>query len=584
MTAFAGCLGSDEDSDAIQAEPCAPDDIACLCEYDQSCIDEQVDADGDGLFDASEQEIGTDINNPDTDGDGVGDGVEVAAGTNPLIPYYPNDGAFEFMDIELESVAGHMIPISIFKPVAATPDTPFPVLLQSHGFTGERWKEDRADVSDYIARGFAVISFDQRGHGDARDDSKVMFMHPDAEVRDTITILDYISAQDWVLKELDDPTDPVLGTFGYSYGGAFQLMGSVFDSRIDAMVPEMTWHNILEALAPNGAIKSGWVNLFYAAGNAQQSVVFSDEFHAGFAYATSTNELPDGSVPGVPDLVTLFLEASPESYPGKLTVPTQLIQGMPDTLFPLNQAVWNYDELEANGAPVQLATHLGGHVLNAKSLYAEDAPNVGLQGAPGTVTACGSVQELTLQWQEKWLLDLPIDTGPKVCMTLEDGSAIIGDSYPLPSTEVQVIDIGGPFPVAQGSGAGSAVPLTTISAAEDTVIAGVPRLKGSLVTPGPDAIVYFSFYKLTDQGGLEHIVDDQVRPLRIKAVAATDGVPFDIELGGIATKLLAGEDMMLVVTSQEPMYFGNSERLPSGVILQDLVLDLPIVTAPVPAA
>jgi hypothetical protein len=42
------------------------------------------DQDGDGLYDAFEASLGTDLNNPDTDGDGIDDGEEVKEGTNPL--------------------------------------------------------------------------------------------------------------------------------------------------------------------------------------------------------------------------------------------------------------------------------------------------------------------------------------------------------------------------------------------------------------------------------------------------------------------------------------------------------------------
>lgn len=574
---FAGCIGDDASDVPAEPEPCDPQDIPCLCDGLQSCIDDRTDTDGDGLTDAQEKALGTGVNDTDTDNDGVDDGAEVAAGTNPRIPHFPTDGSFEKMDIELDSVIGHKIPVTVFKPTAASAETPFPVLLHSHGFTGSRWSGDQA--TPYVEAGFAVVSFDERGHGDAKDDSEVTFMHPDAEVQDVITVIDHIASLDWVLKDLDDPTDPVLGTIGGSYGGAFQLMGSVFDDRIDAMVPEITWHNILEALAPNGAIKSGWVDLFYIAGNAQQSVIFSDDFHAGFAWATATNELPAGQAPGVPDLVTLFKEASPEFHSSGLDVPTLLVQGMPDTLFPLNQAVWNYDRIQENGAPVQLYTHLGGHVLSSSSLVGntDPVPPLGLQGAAGG-SPCGPITDLNILWHQKWLLDLPVDTGPEVCIALEDGTAISGDTFPLPGTDATSIPIDGVFPVVQGAGGGTTVPLYTLTAEEEMVVAGIPRLRGDLVSPGPDAIVYFSFQKLNTDGVFEHIVDDQVRPLRVPG--PNTGFSFNMELGGIATRLAPGEQMLLVASSVEPMYFGNAERLPSGVVLQDLELQLPVVTDP----
>jgi hypothetical protein len=44
------------------------------------------DADGDGLSDEEEEDLGTDPNDPDTDDDGVEDGEEVDCGSDPLDP------------------------------------------------------------------------------------------------------------------------------------------------------------------------------------------------------------------------------------------------------------------------------------------------------------------------------------------------------------------------------------------------------------------------------------------------------------------------------------------------------------------
>ena len=51
------------------------------------------DADGDGLSDEEEAELGTDPQDPDSDDDGFDDGEEVAVGTNPLYqPSHPYTG------------------------------------------------------------------------------------------------------------------------------------------------------------------------------------------------------------------------------------------------------------------------------------------------------------------------------------------------------------------------------------------------------------------------------------------------------------------------------------------------------------
>ncbi len=57
-----------------------------------------TDSDGDGLFDAEEDLLGTDMNNPDTDGDNLSDGDEVAFGTDPLVPDTDNDGVEDGAD------------------------------------------------------------------------------------------------------------------------------------------------------------------------------------------------------------------------------------------------------------------------------------------------------------------------------------------------------------------------------------------------------------------------------------------------------------------------------------------------------
>ncbi len=54
-----------------------------------------LDSDGDGLCDADEVALGTDLDDPDTDGDGHADGEEAEAGTDPLDEGdYPYTGGY----------------------------------------------------------------------------------------------------------------------------------------------------------------------------------------------------------------------------------------------------------------------------------------------------------------------------------------------------------------------------------------------------------------------------------------------------------------------------------------------------------
>jgi hypothetical protein len=89
---IAGCVIIVDDDGAPPPERFGPDcdcPHECINPMNETCWHDEGgcahdDADGDGLDDADEQDLGTDPENADTDGDGRGDGDEVAAGTDPL--------------------------------------------------------------------------------------------------------------------------------------------------------------------------------------------------------------------------------------------------------------------------------------------------------------------------------------------------------------------------------------------------------------------------------------------------------------------------------------------------------------------
>ena len=74
--------GAEITSNTDPLDPCDPDDSLPLC---------NIDTDGDGLTDAQEEVLGTDVNNVDTDGDGLTDGAEFNNGTDPLDPCDPEN-------------------------------------------------------------------------------------------------------------------------------------------------------------------------------------------------------------------------------------------------------------------------------------------------------------------------------------------------------------------------------------------------------------------------------------------------------------------------------------------------------------
>ena len=95
--------GDGEDYDLFGGDDCDDTDgtvntsaVEVADGRDNNCdgtVDEAgPDSDGDGLSDADELAIGTDLDDPDTDGDGMEDGDEVGYGTNPFDRDTDDDG------------------------------------------------------------------------------------------------------------------------------------------------------------------------------------------------------------------------------------------------------------------------------------------------------------------------------------------------------------------------------------------------------------------------------------------------------------------------------------------------------------
>ena len=74
---------------------------------------------------------------------------------------------------------------------------------------------------------------------------------PDYAVKDVEQLVSWLARQPRVL--LDHPGDPRAGIAGASCGGAIALLAAAYDHRIDAIVPQITWGNLVAALFPNAA-------------------------------------------------------------------------------------------------------------------------------------------------------------------------------------------------------------------------------------------------------------------------------------------------------------------------------------------
>ena len=104
------------------------------------------------------------------------------------------------------------------------------------------------------ADGYNVVAWSARGW--YASGGQVSLDNPYIEGRDVTAIINWLGTQP--AAELKGPDDPVVGMTGVSYAGGIQLSTAVFDHRLDAIEPTMSWNNAVDSLYPNQVIKSGW--------------------------------------------------------------------------------------------------------------------------------------------------------------------------------------------------------------------------------------------------------------------------------------------------------------------------------------
>src|SRR5262249_19448247 len=144
-----------------------------------------------------------------------------------------------------------------------------------------------------------------------------------------------------------------IGMVGGSYGGGIQLVSAAIDPRIDAIVPGIAWNTLNSSLYPNQAFKTSWATLlllFLVDSGAR----INPQIYSGILTGGLLGVLP-------PSQQALLAASGPGSLVSDITVPTLLIQGTVDDLFPLQQAVTNAQLLAANGVPVKMIWFCGGH-------------------------------------------------------------------------------------------------------------------------------------------------------------------------------------------------------------------------------
>lgn len=249
-------------------------------------------------------------------------------------------------------------------------------------------------IGDLRERGYNVVTIDPRGHGGSGGQAHVNSR--DYEGRDMLAVIDYVATLPEA--QLDGLNDPRIGLYGPSYGGAASLNGAALDSRVDAIVPTVTYHDLERTLSRGGPLLTGWGNFLCVAGNAMGFGLglFSPAGIQLGALAPEVNQMCAGVALNLatPSTRAMLDSRGIDQVTNQIHAPAMFVQGTTDTLFPLIEATDNYTDLRDNGTTTKLVWVCGGHASCNQN--------------PGTTNR---VPELILRWFDKYLKDLPVQTG-----------------------------------------------------------------------------------------------------------------------------------------------------------------------------
>ncbi|WP_269619535.1 thrombospondin type 3 repeat-containing protein [Zhongshania sp. BJYM1] len=471
---------------------------------------DQQDLDVDTVGDACDPE-----DNRDSDGDGVGNDADLCAGSSAGAQVdasgcsatqtnascgdsFASVVANRHYQVILPSASGENISFEVFEPAVIDcgqrAQGAHPLVLHSHGFGGARVSDTGSEytgnaIDRLVAGGYPVISIDLRGFGDSSGTVRVM--DPDFEGLDLLQILDWAEANLDYLSWRDESTGEfvgrpaapesvaggvnlLVGSVGSSYGGGYQMLIHGVDEkqRLDAMVPDITWHNLPYSLNQGDVVKSTWALLLVAGGEAgsyqpglenQESPLARglDPFVVEtLARGLATNEFPRDALDwftyhsprywcGLNGQATMpysvaasalnnnisseFNEApGSNTYTGQPGVDILLTQGIRDTLFNFNEAWWNFQCLSERAAEtgheVRMLTHESGHIISS---FIGETPDPIFMQAPGGKFACGSIdqRDATIAWLDEKLRGLPaadyLSGENAICTSLADDDAVM---------------------------------------------------------------------------------------------------------------------------------------------------------------
>jgi ABC-2 type transport system ATP-binding protein len=429
--------------------------------------------------------------------------------------------------------------------------------------------------------GYNVITWDPRGEWNST--GILQGNNPFFEGRDVSEIMDWATINTPVQT---DETGIAVGMLGYSYGGGIQLVTAGTDPRIDAIVPEMTYNNLLEAIYPDqiyktvfGTFFSVWLNAVGARINPQiNSQAITGDL---FGFITQTAQ-------------AMFASSGATALLNKITAPTLLPQGTSDMLFTLQQAIQSAQTLEANpyNVPVKMIWFCGGHgACNTGEAPGQNAMLIAsrLAWLDQYVKRQGSAADAlpTFQWydQTKVLHTsnlMPYDPAFATRKTVATGAGgklaiapIVGGSsraFSVPSDSLTQFVTSLPVPgVARNA---INVDLSTEVLTAGTQVVGAPEVTFNYSGVGSSNALFAQLI-VTDAKGNKSVVGDQVAPVPVTLDGRQRSITVPFNIANVAYTVQPGDKLTLQLTSSALVFASISAF---GVVnVSDIAVTLPIV-------
>ena len=284
-------------------------------------------------------------------------------------------GTFTRFDGSAAMDEGTTIKTTVFIPDGEPPTGGWPGVILLHALGGSRQDTNQLAETYFAPYGYAVMTYDARGHGESGGDVTIAGPREIADLRD-------LERQ---FAERPDVDDGKIGAWGISYGGGQAWLAAAQGVPFRAIDVVDTWSDLFSALFPGGLPKSGVIagllNLI-----------------APGRLSPDLDWVRDAAVRGT-NLDQLRNLAGQRSVAGalpSLRTPTLMIQGRRDFVFGIDQAIGAYQRLKG-----------------PKLLYFGDNGH-----APSTFPAADTPYAMTLAraWLDHFVKgdDNGVDQGPNV--------------------------------------------------------------------------------------------------------------------------------------------------------------------------